>query len=90
MALSSWLEAECRVSSVECRVPSSKLRNPSSEIRVHVFPLIADPASYAPNTIDLVLDAAGRAVWLGIFRSHYPGLMKLAAASEGDTPEAGQ
>jgi len=53
-----------------------------------VFPLLVDPASYEPSTIDLLSDAQGRETWLRIFESHLPGLVRLAAQSQDQLPDA--
>ncbi len=51
------------------------------------FPLIADPATYRPETIDLIDDDASREYWLEVFEHHTPGLAELASASQGHTAE---
>jgi len=52
------------------------------------LPLLADPARYRANTIDLMADAEAREYWINVFVNHLPSLRRHAAASEGDTDEA--
>ncbi|MBI1371242.1 MAG: DUF89 family protein [Phycisphaera sp.] len=52
------------------------------------FPLIADPASYSPGTIDMIDDAEARAYWINVFVQHTPSITRLAAESQGDTDDA--
>jgi type II pantothenate kinase len=53
-----------------------------------MFPLLAEPASYRANTIDLLADAEARERWLTIFEQHVPSLARHCVRSEGDTDEA--
>lgn len=50
------------------------------------LPLLADPANYQPNTVDLVNDPDARAYWLDVFANHLPSLRRHCLISEGDTP----
>jgi len=52
------------------------------------FPLIADPAGYRPDTINMIDDADARAYWINVFVEHTPSITRLAAESQGDTPDA--
>ncbi|GJP44935.1 hypothetical protein CLOM_g4333 [Closterium sp. NIES-68] len=54
---------------------------------LEVFPLLADPLSYEPNTVDLS-DPDEREYWLGILQDHIPNLVEKAVASEGATEDA--
>lgn len=60
----------------------------SSDTDRVVFPLLADPAGYRANTIDLASDPESLRVWLDIFRAHCDSLEPYAAASQGDTEDA--
>ncbi|CAI7819218.1 unnamed protein product, partial [Closterium sp. NIES-54] len=54
---------------------------------LEVFPLLADPVSYEPNTVDLA-DSDEREYWLGILQDHIPNLVEKAVGSEGATEDA--
>lgn len=43
-----------------------------------VFPLLADPSAYVACPWDLTTDATRRVYWLGVFRKHWPTLLKHA------------
>ncbi|GAU44902.1 hypothetical protein TSUD_137340 [Trifolium subterraneum] len=80
-------------------VPLSKgsaLRSDASALNVgvlhlvptlEVFPLLADPKLYEPNTIDLA-DPKELEYWLTILSEHLPDLVDKAVASEGGTDDA--
>uniref|UniRef100_A0A164ULY1 Pantothenate kinase 2 n=1 Tax=Daucus carota subsp. sativus TaxID=79200 RepID=A0A164ULY1_DAUCS len=80
-------------------VPSSKgdsLRSDASNLNVgvlhlvptlEVFPLLADPKTYEPNTIDL-LDRGELDYWFTVLSAHLPDLVDKAVASEGGTEDA--
>ncbi|XP_057442944.1 pantothenate kinase 2-like isoform X2 [Lotus japonicus] len=80
-------------------VPLSKgstLRSDASALNVgvlhlvptlEVFPLLADPKSYEPNTIDLA-DPSELEYWFTILSEHLPDLVDKAVASEGGTDDA--
>lgn len=80
-------------------VPSSKgdaLRSDASNLNVgvlhlvptlEVFPLLADPKMYEPNTIDLS-DHNELEYWLTVLSEHLPDLVDKAVASEGGTDVA--
>ncbi|XP_027333433.1 pantothenate kinase 2-like isoform X1 [Abrus precatorius] len=80
-------------------VPLSKgstLRSDASALNVgvlhlvptlEVFPLLADPKMYEPNTIDLS-DHSELEYWLKILSEHLPDLVDKAVASEGGTDDA--
>ncbi|CAK8566770.1 unnamed protein product [Lathyrus sativus] len=80
-------------------VPLSKgsaLRSDASALNVgvlhlvptlEVFPLLADPKLYEPNTIDLA-DPSELEYWLTILSEHLPDLVDKAVASEGGTDDA--
>ncbi|KAK7291629.1 hypothetical protein RIF29_06933 [Crotalaria pallida] len=80
-------------------VPLSKgstLRSDASALNVgvlhlvptlEVFPLLADPKTYEPNTIDLS-DHSELEYWLTILSEHLPDLVDKAVASEGGTDDA--
>ncbi|GAB2223735.1 hypothetical protein Droror1_Dr00004475 [Drosera rotundifolia] len=80
-------------------VPSSKgdaLRSDASNLNVgvlhlvptlEVFPLLADPKTYEPNTIDLS-DHNELEYWLTVLSEHLPDLVDKAVASEGGTDVA--
>lgn len=53
-----------------------------------VLPLLADPAGYEPNTIDMVVNAAAREYWLDLFERQIPRVIRLAAASQDNTDDA--
>lgn len=60
-------------------MPDQQAHNDSA-----VFPLLADPATYAPCPWDLTQDDERRAYWLGIFRNHWPSLVKHGLAEAVD------
>ncbi|KAL6493540.1 Pantothenate kinase 2, mitochondrial [Orobanche gracilis] len=80
-------------------VPSSKgdiLRSDASKLNVgvlhlvpslEVFPLLADPKTYEPNTIDLS-DHGELEYWFTVLSEHMPDLVDKAVASEGGTDDA--
>ncbi|KAF8378279.1 hypothetical protein HHK36_029618 [Tetracentron sinense] len=80
-------------------VPSSKgdtLRSDASALNVgvlhlvptlEVFPLLADPKTYEPNTIDLS-DHNELEYWYTVLSEHLPDLVDKAVASEGGTDDA--
>ncbi|KAF2315918.1 hypothetical protein GH714_040713 [Hevea brasiliensis] len=80
-------------------VPSSKggtLRSDASALNVgvlhlvptlEVFPLLADPKMYEPNTIDLS-DHNELEYWFTVLSEHLPDLVDKAVASEGGTDDA--
>ncbi|KAF3437026.1 hypothetical protein FNV43_RR19779 [Rhamnella rubrinervis] len=80
-------------------VPSSKggtLRSDASALNVgvlhlvptlEVFPLLADPKTYEPNTIDLA-DHSELEYWFTVLSEHLPDLVDKAVASEGGTDDA--
>ncbi|KVH98936.1 protein of unknown function DUF89 [Cynara cardunculus var. scolymus] len=79
--------------------PSSKgdtLRSDESNLNVgvlhlvpslEVFPLLANPKSYEPNTIDLA-DPNELEYWFTVLSEHIPDLVDKAVASEGGTDDA--
>ncbi|KAK0587360.1 hypothetical protein LWI29_021561 [Acer saccharum] len=80
-------------------VPSSKggtLRSDASALNVgvlhlvptlEVFPQLADPKMYEPNTIDLA-DHNELEYWFTVLSGHLPDLVDKAVASEGGTDDA--
>ncbi|BFI31343.1 type II pantothenate kinase [Marchantia polymorpha subsp. ruderalis] len=54
---------------------------------LEVFPLLADPDKYEPNTVDLS-DSVEREYWFNILANHLPDLVEKAVASEGATSDA--
>uniref|UniRef100_A0A9I9CE58 Pantothenate kinase 2 n=1 Tax=Cucumis melo TaxID=3656 RepID=A0A9I9CE58_CUCME len=80
-------------------VPLSKgetLRSDASALNVgvlhlvptlEVFPLLADPKTYEPNTIDLS-DHSELEYWFTVLSEHVPDLVDKAVASEGGTDDA--
>ncbi|KAL1566182.1 Pantothenate kinase 2, mitochondrial [Salvia divinorum] len=80
-------------------VPSSRggsLRPDASKLNVgvlhlvpslEVFPLLADPKTYEPNTIDLS-DPGELEYWFTVLSDHMPDLVDKAVASEGGTDDA--
>ncbi|KAM0979547.1 hypothetical protein ACFX13_015672 [Malus domestica] len=80
-------------------VPSSKggtLRSDASALNIgvlhlvptlEVFPLLADPKTYEPNTIDLS-DHGELEYWFTVLSEHLPDLVDKAVASEGGTDDA--
>ncbi|XP_048329078.1 pantothenate kinase 2 isoform X1 [Ziziphus jujuba] len=80
-------------------VPSSKggtLRSDASALNVgvlhlvptlEVFPLLRDPKTYEPNTIDLA-DHSELDYWFTVLSDHLPDLVDKAVASEGGTDDA--
>ncbi|KAL4584933.1 hypothetical protein LXL04_009544 [Taraxacum kok-saghyz] len=79
--------------------PSSKgdtLRSDESNLNVgvlhlvpslEVFPLLADPKTYEPNTIDLA-EPNELQYWFTVLSEHLPDLVDKAVASEGGTDDA--
>ncbi|XP_073148626.1 pantothenate kinase 2 isoform X1 [Henckelia pumila] len=80
-------------------VPSSKgdtLRPDASKLNVgvlhlvpslEVFPLLADPKLYEPNTID-ISEHGELEYWFTVLSEHMPDLVDKAVASEGGTDDA--
>ncbi|KAL0925008.1 hypothetical protein M5K25_003314 [Dendrobium thyrsiflorum] len=54
---------------------------------LEVFPLLADPKKYEPNTVDL-LDHSELEYWFTVLSEHMPDLVDKAVASEGGTDDA--
>ncbi|XP_010940070.1 pantothenate kinase 2 isoform X2 [Elaeis guineensis] len=54
---------------------------------LEVFPLLADPKIYEPNTIDLS-DHSELEFWFMVLSEHLPDLVAKAVASEGGTDDA--
>uniref|UniRef100_A0A1A7Z7K6 Pantothenate kinase 4 n=1 Tax=Iconisemion striatum TaxID=60296 RepID=A0A1A7Z7K6_9TELE len=52
------------------------------------LPLLQDPSSYIPDTVDLTEDAPAREYWLYCFEDALDGVVKRAVASQPDMPEA--
>ncbi|KAM9814291.1 LOW QUALITY PROTEIN: 4'-phosphopantetheine phosphatase [Neosynchiropus ocellatus] len=52
------------------------------------LPLLLDPSSYIPDTVDLTRDAPAREYWLYCFQEALDGVVKRAVASQPDMPEA--
>uniref|UniRef100_A0A8D3B632 4'-phosphopantetheine phosphatase n=1 Tax=Scophthalmus maximus TaxID=52904 RepID=A0A8D3B632_SCOMX len=52
------------------------------------LPLLQDPSSYIPDTMDLTEDALAREYWLSCFEEALDGVVKRAVASQPDIPEA--
>ncbi|XP_068641687.1 pantothenate kinase 2-like isoform X2 [Aristolochia californica] len=79
--------------------PSSRgdsLRSDASTLNVgvlhlvptlEVFPLLADPKAYEPNTVDLS-DHGELEYWFTVLKDHLPDLVDKAVASEGGTEDA--
>ncbi|KAK6920703.1 Damage-control phosphatase ARMT1-like, metal-binding domain [Dillenia turbinata] len=80
-------------------VPSSKgdsLRSDASALNVgvlhlvptlEVLPLLSDPKTYEPNTVDLS-DQSELEYWFTVLSEHLPDLVDKAVASEGGTDDA--
>ncbi|KAL7246537.1 hypothetical protein ACSBR2_001598 [Camellia fascicularis] len=54
---------------------------------LEVFPLLADPKTYEPNTIDLS-DHSELEYWFTVLSEHLPDIVDKAVASEGGTDNA--
>ncbi|XP_074558294.1 pantothenate kinase 2 [Curcuma longa] len=54
---------------------------------LEVFPLLEDPKTYEPNTIDLT-DPGELEYWFTVLSEHVPDLVDKAVASEGGTDDA--
>uniref|UniRef100_A0A3Q3IL32 4'-phosphopantetheine phosphatase n=1 Tax=Monopterus albus TaxID=43700 RepID=A0A3Q3IL32_MONAL len=54
------------------------------------LPLLQDPSSYIPDTMDLTEDALAREYWLYCFEDALDGVVKRAVASQPDMPEAAE
>lgn len=54
------------------------------------FPLLADPATYRPHTMDLVGDPAMRERWVRIFETHSESLTRHAIDSADGDPTAAE
>uniref|UniRef100_A0A8C6SM27 4'-phosphopantetheine phosphatase n=1 Tax=Neogobius melanostomus TaxID=47308 RepID=A0A8C6SM27_9GOBI len=52
------------------------------------LPLLQDPSSYIPDTVDLTEDALAREYWLFCFEDALDGVVQRAVASQPDLPEA--
>ena len=55
---------------------------------VEPFPLLADAARYAPDTLDAAAEPAELAYWVGVLADQVPQVVAKAVASEGATPDA--
>uniref|UniRef100_A0A8C9VWL5 4'-phosphopantetheine phosphatase n=1 Tax=Scleropages formosus TaxID=113540 RepID=A0A8C9VWL5_SCLFO len=54
------------------------------------LPLLQDPSSYVPDTVDLTEDALAREYWLSCFEDALDGVVKRAVASQPDLPQAAE
>ncbi|XP_036316873.1 4'-phosphopantetheine phosphatase isoform X2 [Pipistrellus kuhlii] len=54
------------------------------------LPLLLDPASYVPDTVDLTDDALARKYWLGCFEDALDGVVKRAVASQPGAADAAE
>ncbi|KAJ7998611.1 hypothetical protein DPEC_G00206690 [Dallia pectoralis] len=54
------------------------------------LPLLQDPSSYIPDTVDLSEDAQAREYWLYCFEDALDGVVKRAVASQPDLSEAAE
>ncbi|CAF95253.1 unnamed protein product, partial [Tetraodon nigroviridis] len=54
------------------------------------LPLLQEPSSYVPDTVDLTEDALAREYWLDCFEEALDGVVKRAVASQPDLPEAAE
>ncbi|XP_058530353.1 4'-phosphopantetheine phosphatase [Ochotona princeps] len=54
------------------------------------LPLLRDPASYVPDTVDLTDDALARQYWLGCFEEALDGVVKRAVASQPEALDAAE
>ncbi|XP_040843732.1 4'-phosphopantetheine phosphatase [Ochotona curzoniae] len=54
------------------------------------LPLLRDPASYVPDTVDLTDDALARKYWLGCFEEALDGVVKRAVASQPEALDAAE
>ncbi|XP_023693204.1 4'-phosphopantetheine phosphatase isoform X2 [Paramormyrops kingsleyae] len=52
------------------------------------LPLLQDPSSYIPDTVDLTEDALARQYWLYCFEEALDGVVNRAVASQPDLPQA--
>ncbi|XP_061868924.1 4'-phosphopantetheine phosphatase isoform X2 [Colius striatus] len=52
------------------------------------LPLLKDPSTYIPDTVDLTDDAMARKYWLTCFEEALDGVAKRAAASQPDSADA--
>uniref|UniRef100_A0A8C1FAT7 4'-phosphopantetheine phosphatase n=1 Tax=Cyprinus carpio carpio TaxID=630221 RepID=A0A8C1FAT7_CYPCA len=52
------------------------------------LPLLQDPTSYIPDTVDLTEDVLAREYWLYCFEEALDGVVKRAIASQKDQPKA--
>jgi len=61
--------------------------NPAATQNLEPFSLLSDPAGYRACAWDLRDDADRRTYWLGLFRSHFPGLLAAYRAEAEDRDE---
>ncbi|XP_044301352.1 4'-phosphopantetheine phosphatase isoform X2 [Varanus komodoensis] len=54
------------------------------------LPLLKDPSTYIPDTVDLTDDAMARKYWLSCFEEALDGVAKRAAASQPDSVDAAE
>ncbi|XP_058160592.1 4'-phosphopantetheine phosphatase [Dasypus novemcinctus] len=54
------------------------------------LPLLLDPASYVPDTVDLTDDAMARKYWLTCFEEALDGVVKRAVASQPEAVDAAE
>uniref|UniRef100_A0A2K6QEJ3 4'-phosphopantetheine phosphatase n=1 Tax=Rhinopithecus roxellana TaxID=61622 RepID=A0A2K6QEJ3_RHIRO len=54
------------------------------------LPLLLDPPSYVPDTVDLTDDALARKYWLTCFEEALDGVVKRAVASQPDSVDAAE
>uniref|UniRef100_F7B8R1 4'-phosphopantetheine phosphatase n=1 Tax=Xenopus tropicalis TaxID=8364 RepID=F7B8R1_XENTR len=52
------------------------------------LPLLSDPSSYVPDTVDLTEDAMAREYWLSCFEEALEGVAKRAVASQPEAKDA--
>lgn len=52
------------------------------------LPLLLDPSSYVPDTVDLTDDALARQYWLTCFEEALDGVVKRAVASQPESMDA--
>ena len=57
--------------------------------RRETFPLLTDPVSYSPDTLDIWSNRPEMDYWLGILGEQVDTIVEKAIASEGNSPGAG-
>ncbi|KAJ8683639.1 hypothetical protein QAD02_019431 [Eretmocerus hayati] len=92
----SWMENYAGSSGFKADISSSQISNghfgqleiDQSENTIGFCPLLSDPATYNPDTTDLVLDKEAREYWLQCFKGSVDKFINRAIYSQPQSPTA--